>query len=906
MSLKNLYILSCLLLLPLWAHATHNRAGEIIFQQIGELRIRASIITYTKESSHDADRDTLILYWGDGTFQKVGRNNGSGHGISLGGDVKYNIYTYEHTYPSRGTYTISMTDPNRNGGILNVNPPNSDNVPFYLETTFTFLNSTFQGYNNTPTLLQPPIDEGCIDQPFIHNPNAFDIDGDSLAFELIVPMMAKNTPVPNYIFPDQIVAGANNILTLNPITGDIVWNAPKKAGEYNIAIRVNEYRQGVLISSTVRDMQILIINCNNRPPKIETITDTCIVVGQTLTFNVMATDPDSPAQKVRLSALGGPMVIEGNKAEFQAPRGFAPSPVSGTFIWAPDCNAISSSPYSIIFKAEDNQKDSTGLVDLKTVRIKVVGPGPENLTGEPNLNTIVLKWTDPYYCDNARHDYFQGFNIWRRVSSSGFEPDSCNPSMEGKGYTKIAFKQKSSDGIFYHYVDGQVEKGKAYCYRIEAEFAKISPGGFPYNVVRSLPSNEVCLQLNLDVPLITKASVLSTGLDDSVRIEWIKPSVSDFDTLKYPGPYRYVLKHGTGLSPTTYTEVPGASFTSQHFLDPIVTYFTHHSLKTESEPYTYIVDFYSDGSGEKYGTSTSASTVFLNVVGSDKKAIITWAESVPWSNHTYTIYRKNNLNVFDSIGTTQSRRYEDRNLENGKNYCYKIRTSGSYGIAGLPNPILNFSQEQCATPVDTVPPCSPTLKITNDCMAENPSPSIVNKLTWNNPDEVCDTPGDTKGYRIYVIHDKVDEPELIFETNDPKLISLDYASEEYGLAGCYYIVAFDSVFNESPKSNIVCIENCPSYRLPNAFSPNNDGHNDVFKPYPYRFVNKVEFKVFNRWGNVIFETTNPNINWDGNNRAGNKVPDGTYYYTCKVFETIETMTGIENTIILTGYIELIR
>ncbi|HMZ25492.1 MAG TPA: gliding motility-associated C-terminal domain-containing protein, partial [Saprospiraceae bacterium] len=241
MSLKNLYILSCLLLLPLWAHATHNRAGEIIFQQIGELRIRASIITYTKESSHDADRDTLILYWGDGTFQKVGRNNGSGHGISLGGDVKYNIYTYEHTYPSRGTYTISMTDPNRNGGILNVNPPNSDNVPFYLETTFTFLNSTFQGYNNTPTLLQPPIDEGCIDQPFIHNPNAFDIDGDSLAYELIVPMMAKNTPVPNYIFPDQIVAGANNILTLNPITGDIVWNAPKKAGEYNIAIRVNEY-----------------------------------------------------------------------------------------------------------------------------------------------------------------------------------------------------------------------------------------------------------------------------------------------------------------------------------------------------------------------------------------------------------------------------------------------------------------------------------------------------------------------------------------------------------------------------------------------------------------------------------------------------------------------------------------
>lgn len=77
------------------------------------------------------------------------------------------------------------------------------------------------------------------------------------------------------------------------------------------------------------------------------------------------------------------------------------------------------------------------------------------------------------------------------------------------------------------------------------------------------------------------------------------------------------------------------------------------------------------------------------------------------------------------------------------------------------------------------------------------------------------------------------------------------------------MVAFDSVFNESLLSNIICIENCPDYRLPNAFSPNGDGHNDIFKPYPFRFVNKVEFKVFNRWGNLIFETSDANLNWEG-------------------------------------------
>lgn len=905
--LKNLlYIILLSAVFPVVALATHNRAGEIIYEQIGDLRIRASIITYTKASSVDADRDSLILMWGDGTFSKVRRVNGGGKGVIIGPDIKYNIYTFEHTYPSRGTYTMSMTDPNRNGGILNVNPPNSENIPFYIETTFTFLNSTFQGYNNAPRLLQPPIDVGCIGQVFTHNPNAYDIDGDSLVYELVVPQMGVGTPVSNYIYPDQIVPGSNNILTLNSLTGDLVWNAPRKNGEYNIALRIKEYRQGVLISSMIRDMQILIQNCNNRPPHVETIDEACIVVGQTLTFGVSATDPDGASQKVKLTALGGPLVVNGVTAVFNAPSDFQTPPVHGTFTWSPDCNAINNEYYSVIFKAVDNQSDTSGLADLKTVRIKVVGPGPENLSGESSLNTIVLKWTDPYLCQVTENNYFQGFNIWRRISSNSFEPDTCNPTMEGKGYTKIAFAQKATDGQFFTYVDNQVEKGKAYCYRVEAEFAKTSPGGFPYNRVQSLPSNEVCLQLNLDIPLITKASVLSTGLDDSVRVEWVRPRVSDFDTLQNPGPYRYVLKRGNGLNPATYDEVPGASFTSQHFLDPVDTSFVDKDLQTIETPYAYVVDFYAGNSGIKYGSSTSASTVFLNVDGSDKKTILTWSESVPWSNNSFTIYRKNALNTFDSIGVTQARFFEDKNLENGQEYCYKIRTSGTYGIAGLPVPILNFSQESCGVPIDTVPPCAPVLTITNDCLNGNSSAEILNKLSWNNPDEGCGTPDDTRGYRVYVRYDGEEEAVLIFETNDPDRLTFEYVSEEFGLAGCYYVVAFDSVFNESVESNIVCIENCPDYRLPNAFSPNGDGHNDVFRPYPYRFVNRVEFKVFNRWGNIIFETSDPDINWNGQNKAGNNVPDGVYYYTCNVYEQIDSGNGVLKPINLNGYIELIR
>ena len=126
--------------------ATHNRAGEITYVQIGELSIEITITTWTRTSSVQADRDSLTVFWGDGTFTAVTRLNGEGE--PLANDIKKNIYKAQHTYPGRGTYTISMTDPNRISGILNVNYPNSVFVPFYLETTFTFLNPQFQGFNS--------------------------------------------------------------------------------------------------------------------------------------------------------------------------------------------------------------------------------------------------------------------------------------------------------------------------------------------------------------------------------------------------------------------------------------------------------------------------------------------------------------------------------------------------------------------------------------------------------------------------------------------------------------------------------------------------------------------------------------------------------------------------------------
>ena len=143
--------------------ATHNRAGEIIIRHIDGVTIEATIITYTKASSVAADRDSLTICWGDGDCELVSRSNGptDANGQHQGeirpNDIKYNLYIATHTYPGPDRYKISMTDPNRNGGIWNVNPPGSENVQFHLQTVYTFLSPQFQGTNDTPILLQPPI-----------------------------------------------------------------------------------------------------------------------------------------------------------------------------------------------------------------------------------------------------------------------------------------------------------------------------------------------------------------------------------------------------------------------------------------------------------------------------------------------------------------------------------------------------------------------------------------------------------------------------------------------------------------------------------------------------------------------------------------------------------------------------
>lgn len=929
-SLRLFTVLSLLLLSASLLHATHNRAGEITVRRVAEdcvgadgLTVEITVTTYTKASSVQADRDTLTICFGyevDGepVCQRVARINGPGNppqGERLENDTKVNKYVVVHTYPSRGTYLISMTDPNRNGGILNVNSPNSDQVRFHLETEYTIPNPQFQGCNNSPIITQPPVDIGCVGRVFVHNPNAYDEDKDSLSYEFITPLQDVDTPVPNYEKVDMIVAGSDNQITLNRETGEIIWDAPQRAGEYNIAILIREYRNGQQIGYIVRDMQILIEECENLPPIVETEFDeVCVIAGEVLEFEVTATAPLIEAnQRVRLTARGGPFEVPFSPATFEPTTNqFEEDPVTKVFRWETSCEQISSQYYQVVFKATDDFfGDTTGLATLKTVRIKVVGPPPQDVQAESVSNEVVVSWANPYRCEETQIDYFRGFSVWRREGSTDFPIDTCTPGLDGSGYQRItnAFVNNEEDGR-YVFRDADVERGRTYCYRILGEFAFTTPtGSATYNPVQSLASDSACVQLSRDVPLLTNVSVMSTDASiGQMEVCWSKPLAEDLDTTQNPGPYTYEVLRAPGLDPSedAFADI-GVRFTSPTFAQANDTCFVDTGLNTAEQAYSYKINFYVNGESEPLGSTNPASSVFLNIAPTDNANVLSWQEEVPWNNLEYVVYRLNNGGTFDSLATVTEPTYTDEGLINMQEYCYYVQSVGSYGIDNVVFPILNDSQEECGVPVDNIAPCPPTLEVFTACdldvNCENEE-ELFNTLEWENPMDICEETDDVVSYRVYYAPFEGESFERIAEIDDSRVTQFDH-NPEIGIAGCYAVTAVDTFNNESELSNIVCVDNCPTYNLPNAFTPNGDGQNERFRPFSICFIERVEFRVFNRWGEVVFTTNDPEINWDGTNLQGQPLKEGTYYYSCRYFERrVDGIApGPEQ---LKGYIELIR
>ncbi len=896
------YLFAILLFLPMVVSATHYRAGEILYKLVAPLTYEVTVVTYTKTSgsSGGADRDTVEILWGDGLTDLLVRTNGplgsSGvpNGEILFTDIKKNEYKGVHQYAGiRPFYLISVLDLNRISDIININGGTSVNVPFYIEDSLKFYDIASLGYNNSPVLLNPPIDFANVNDTFYHNPNAYDSEGDSLYFTLIPPKQSSFSNVPSYQYPNQIIPGANNKFTINSRTGELIWATPQQEGIYNIAILIREYRNRVFLGTLLRDMQIIVLNCPNDPPNIDDVRDTCVIAGSYINIPVRASDLNLP-QQVSLTASGAPFIVSVSPATFDSMYG---NPVTSNFGWQTQCEHIRSQFYTVVIRAKDNNICSlpgvglttTPLVDLETWLIRVIAPPPINLTATPFNSAITLTWDNPYRCASVPN--FRGFSVWRRIGSNSFTPDSCETGLAGRGYVKIA-----DDLVDYRYVDADVVHGQIYCYRIVANFSQLSPNGLvEYDNAESIPSNEACAELKRDVPVLTHVDVTNTdAATGSIFIDWVNPNVTALDTTQHPGPYKYELYRSSGFigsSPfnliQTYNSISYTGLLSDTFYNDV-------GLDTKSTPYTYKIVLKAQ-TDSIVGPTDAASSIFLSIASSDQSLLLSWQEQVPWINNYYFIYKQNRItSVYELLDSTILKNYADTGLLNDTLYCYYVMSKGSYTGTNYPDPLYNKSQEVCERPRDTIPPCAPPLTITNECdLIEN---SEWDKTHWKNylhwQVSSSDCGGDIVRYKIYFKAPLTKDFVLLDSSlgkNDTSYTH-DLSLSTTGIAGCYRLTAVDNAGNETDSVFTVCTDNCPLYELPNVFTPNGDGANELFIPFPYRFIGSIDMTITDRWGNVVFTTQNPDILWDGKDmKTGKPVAEGVYFYSGKYYE--ETLIG---------------
>lgn len=934
------------------ATATHFRAGEITAKKLASTTYEVTLTAYfdIETGAIAADQANDVQFY----FGSVGPILAKRLKIeNVGNGTTRNIYTIIHTFPAAGKYNISVTMDNRNDNTLNLNNGlNTNSLNFYVHSILE-INASL-GTNQTPVLLNPPIDVAAVGVRYIHNPNAYDADGDSLSYKMFVPQQSigkGNGENIIYQHPNNVAPGNNEAGTsaatfgINAVTGDLIWDAPARAGQYNVAFVVEEWRDGRLIGQIIRDMQIIVKDTKNDRPELLPIPDLCVEAGTVINQIVKATDKNG--DRLTLTSTGGVYetgMVPPPLAKFTVANQGAQNEVSGLFTWQTSCEQIRGAPYEVLFKVEDGVASGGNpalflkLTDMKSVNILVYGPAPINLTmtpaADPAGNAYKLTWGN-YKCQIPGAKIV----IYRREGCFDIAPDPCVIGVPAEwGYTEVGRVDVNATTFTDNNKGLGLQAGVSYSYRIAVKFprpgANITEGGSLIGGGASMSSGEACISVPRTMPLITNVSVDSTSTTKGViTVKWIRPEV----TPNAPAEYR--LFRAEGLTGTSFTQI--AKINVNNSGNTADTLFVDKGLNTEDLAYNYQLELWTTQNGvlTKQDVSESASSVRLGQGAAEPTMIkLDWTANVPWSNasQTHRIFREDKAKPgsFNRIADvrvsgTNSFTYTDNGTDTyptdgisnvtitkNESYCYKVETVGSYNDTKVkPALLYNFSQIICVTTTDTTKPCPPVL-VLDPLVCENlaadafcDQTTFKNQLSWTYPsnqgDKACDP--SVSSYKIYYKRFEDEKPVLIKEIKTPPL-PLATTFDHEGLtsfAGCYYVTAVNRAGIESEPSNTVCKENCPLYTLPNVFTPNGDGKNDVFKPLKCpSFVSAVKFKVFNRWGTKVFETTDVNINWNGKTDGGKDLSAGQYYYQAEVyFESTQrnpTPTNVK------GWVQLLR
>lgn len=752
-------------------------------------------------------------------------------------NICYQIGTYSNTIDlpkSVAGYTLSWVRYSRQY-ILNVNdnpyPTNSVGATFITNIPGTTLLST--GNNNSAKFVIKDTSIVCAGNPFTLDFGATDsVDHDSLSYSFCTAYDGGSIDLPNpppsphlslislpYASPYSGSSPLGSSVTINSSTGLISGTAPPVAGKYVVNVCVNEWRNGSVISTCRKDFILTVGSCDIPKAILDPGYVTCD--GYTLQFQNKSTSPN-------INSYFWDFGVAGNNDTSIAPKPTYTFPDTGV--------------YTIKLIVNKGQK----CTDSTTAQVGIY-PG-----FIANFNAIGSCYLSAFNFKDASTTAFGVVNSWHW-----------------------------NFGDLSTTADTSINQNDSYQYT--------TPNN--YSVKLIVTNSKGCADtITKQVTALAKP-VISLPFKDTL--------ICKGDSLK-------LLSSVSGLSPI-YKWTPSVSINNPNIANPIVfptdtvTYFLNVNeggCTSDDSIRVNVIPFISVFAGNDT-TICRGDTIILSAVTNGLNFLWNPASSLndaslknplafPTNTTTYSLVSNVGKCSAVSAVTVKVVPYPSALATGDSSICYGFTAPLHATISGSsfswsptnslqnPNSLNPIAGPQSTTTyIITVHDTLGCPKPFNDSVTVIVIPPIKafaghdTSIVINQPLQLNATGGNIYSWSptIWMDNPNISNPIIIVPHAPDTII---YKVKVSVAEGCF---AYDDI-------KITVFETLPDLFIPSAFTPNGDGRNDNIKPIAAGIKNLRYFKIFNRWGQLMFSTSELGKGWDGN-VSGKQQPSGTYVYEAK-------------------------
>ncbi len=810
--------------------------------------------------------------------------------------VEEGIFSFDRNLPaSSGGYDIVYIRCCRNATILNIVTPDEVGATY----TVHIPGSGVATCNSSPYFADFPPIVICVNEAINFDHSAIDDDGDSLVYSLCTPYTGATSldpqPYPSSFLTTFSTVGYNsNYNYLNPLGGtpplSINQNGrltgmPTRLGQFVVGVCVSEYRNGVLIGEIKRDFQFNVVQCATNVQAIVPVVDTVDAFITNTTGVFVYQCQGFFVQFINQSINGTSYHWDFGDLTTLADtsRSFQPSytyPDSGVYrvqlIVNPGYNCADTTAVLVkiypTFDADFNF--------LSGCANQAVLFSDRSTTTYGNVTEWLWDFGDGIQSldKNPNHLYQQGGNF--TVTLSAVSDKGCRDS-QAKTVTVHPMPQAN-----FSFTPVCLNTPVTFTDNTTISSGSITSRSwlFNNNLINSASTfNHTFTNLtNFDVTLISSSSFgCADTVTQTITVHPLPVASVRPDTAICIGEAVQLFASG-GIR---YQWQPSASLNSDTIADPVATptATTNYTITvidvnscrddenvaitvnplppTNAGVDTYICE------GDSYQLNGTGGISFIwspgNLVSDSTIANPT---TTPADTTTYFLTSFNQfgcknmdsitLAVQHPINLTVS---EDQDLCEGKSLV--LTASGGLYYEWLPSggQPNNTGPEYTVSPVVST---TYTVSISNDCFSASGSIDVtVHGLPFVDAgvddsmirDEFVFLKGTSTGIDNYWSPPAgLDDPQSLGTRASP-FNTTTYTLTSVSEYGCE---AIDSVKIDVRVVNLLLI--------PTAFSPNGDGVNDIYKIIKVLNVERLlDFKIFNRWGQIVFETTDINIGWDG-------------------------------------------